>query len=131
MRHFRFLVILAVPLLSWAAAAQTSSIARVGMCAVRCVGPGYDAFDDELRKLGWFEGSNLIVERKEAQGRYERPPELATEIVRSRPDLIIAATTPPALAANPQRPRSHSCFHSSAILSRWGWCRVLRAQVET
>ena len=59
MRHFRFLVILAFPLLSWAAAAQTSSTARVGMlCPVRCVGPGYDAFDDELRKLGWVEGSN-------------------------------------------------------------------------
>jgi putative tryptophan/tyrosine transport system substrate-binding protein len=88
-------------LLTCAAAAQTpTKSARMGiLCPVRCVGIGYTAFNDELQKLGWDEGRNLIIERKEAEGRYERLPELAAELVRSKPDLIVAATSPPARAA--------------------------------
>lgn len=88
-------------LLTSAVAAQTSPpAARVGMlCPTRCTGIGYTAFDDELRKLGWIEGRNLTVERKGAEGRYERLPELAADLVRSQPDLIIAASPEPARAA--------------------------------
>lgn len=83
-----------------AAAQQPTTTARVGMlCPTRCAGIGYTAFDDELRKLGWVEGRNLTVERKGAEGRYERLPELAAELVRSKPDLIIAASPQPARAA--------------------------------
>jgi putative tryptophan/tyrosine transport system substrate-binding protein len=87
--------------LTCAAAAQTpGKSARIGMlCPVRCAGIGYTAFDDELRKLGWFEGRNLTVERRASEGRYERLPELAAELVRSRPDLIVAASVQPARAA--------------------------------
>ncbi len=87
-------------LLTCAAAAQTpAKTARIGMlCPVRCAGPGYTAFDDELRKLGWIEGSNLTVERKALEGRYERVSELAAEIVRSRPDLIVGPSAPVARA---------------------------------
>jgi putative ABC transport system substrate-binding protein len=78
-------------LLTYAAAAQTpAKTARVGMlCPVRCAGPGYTAFEDELRKLGWEEGRNLTIERRALEGRYERVREVATEAVRSRPDLIV------------------------------------------
>jgi putative ABC transport system substrate-binding protein len=69
------------------------------LCPVQCAGPGYDAFDDELRKLGWVEGRNLIVERRGGEGRSERLPGLAAELVRSEPDLIVAASTQPARAA--------------------------------
>jgi putative ABC transport system substrate-binding protein len=88
-------------LISYTAAAQTpTKTARIGMlCPVQCAGPGYDAFDDELRKLGWVEGRNLIVERREGEGRSERLPGLAAELVRSRPDLIVAASTQQARAA--------------------------------
>jgi putative ABC transport system substrate-binding protein len=76
------------------------NVARIGMlCPVQCAGAGYTAFDDELRKLGWEEGRNLLVERRGADGRSERLPELATELVRSRPDLIVAAAAQPARAA--------------------------------
>ncbi len=87
-------------LLTCAAAAQTpTKTARIGMlCPVRCAGPGYTAFDDELRKLGWIEGSNLTIERKALEGRYERVSELAAEIVRSRPDLIVGPSAPVARA---------------------------------
>src|SRR5215203_5835968 len=88
-------------LLIWAAVAQTSGkAARVGMlCPVHCAGPGYTAFNDELRKLGWVEERNLTIERREAEGHYERLPDLAADLVRSRPDVIIAATSQPARAA--------------------------------
>jgi putative tryptophan/tyrosine transport system substrate-binding protein len=61
-------------LLTCAAAAETpTKTARIGMlCPVRCAGPGYTAFDDELRRLGWIEGSNLTIDRRALEGRYER-----------------------------------------------------------
>jgi putative ABC transport system substrate-binding protein len=88
-------------LLTCAAVAQTpAKTAYVGMlCPTRCAGIGYTAFDDELRKLGWIEGHNLTIERRGAEGHYERLPQLAAELVRLRPDLIIAASVQPALAA--------------------------------
>jgi putative ABC transport system substrate-binding protein len=78
-------------LLTCAAAGQApSKTARIGMlCPVRCAGPGYDAFDDELRKLGWIEGGNLTTERRALEGHYERVRELAADLVRSRPDVIV------------------------------------------
>jgi putative ABC transport system substrate-binding protein len=84
-----------------AAAAQVPvKTARIGMmCPVRCVGAGYTAFEDELRKLGWAEGRNLTIERRAAEGHYERLPELAAELVRLKPDLITAAGAPTARAA--------------------------------
>lgn len=78
-------------LLAGATAAQTpAKTARIEMlCPVRCTGLGYTAFQDELRKLGWEEGRNLIIERKALEGRYERVGEVAAEAVRSRPDVIV------------------------------------------
>src|SRR3712207_5827989 len=74
-------------LLTCAAAAQNSPrTARIGMlCGVRCTGPGHIILVNELRKLGWIEGGNLTIERREAEGHYERLPDLAAELVRSRP----------------------------------------------
>ena len=101
MSYARSFAALLSVVLTCAASAQTpSKSVRIGMlCPVRCAGPGYTAFDDELRKLGWVEGSNLTVERKATEGRYERGPELAAELVRSKPDVITAAGAPMARAA--------------------------------
>ena len=59
----------------------------------------YDAFLDELRKLGWVEGTTIVIERKEAGLRLDRLPALAADLVRSKPDLIVAFTPQPARAA--------------------------------
>jgi putative tryptophan/tyrosine transport system substrate-binding protein len=87
-------------LLTCAAAAQmAATTARIGMlCPVQCAGPGYTAFEDELRKLGWQEGRNLTVERRALEGRYERVRDLAAEVVRSKPDLIVGPGSPIAQA---------------------------------
>jgi putative tryptophan/tyrosine transport system substrate-binding protein len=54
--------------------------------------PAYRVLFGELRKLGYVEGRNLIVERYSAEGRPERYPDLAREVARTRPDLILATT---------------------------------------
>jgi putative ABC transport system substrate-binding protein len=57
------------------------------------------AFHGELRKRGWLEGHNVAYEYRWAEGRYERLPQLARELVDSCVDLIVAGGTPNALAA--------------------------------
>jgi putative ABC transport system substrate-binding protein len=48
---------------------------------------------------GWIEGTNLIVEWRWAEGKNERLPALAAEIVQRKVDVIVAAAEPAALAA--------------------------------
>jgi putative ABC transport system substrate-binding protein len=57
------------------------------------------AFHGELRERGWLEGRNIAFEYRWAEGRYERLPQLAAELVEARMDLIVAGGTPNALAA--------------------------------
>jgi putative ABC transport system substrate-binding protein len=52
-----------------------------------------------LRDFGYVEGANITIEYRWAQGRYERLPELAAELVRSNVDLIVTHGTPGSLAA--------------------------------
>ena len=60
-------------------------------------------FEELLRRglsnLGWTEGRNIAIEWRESAGRNEQLPALAAELVRSRPDVIIAAGTPATVAA--------------------------------
>ena len=58
-----------------------------------------DAFLQGLRELGYFEGKNIVVERRFAAGRYDELPELAAELVRLKVDVILAASTPVAHSA--------------------------------
>jgi putative ABC transport system substrate-binding protein len=80
---------LAVPL---GADAQPAKIARLGVLLFGT--PDTDAFPAIRRglgALGYVEGRNILFEHRYAEGRPERLPDLATDLVRSRPDLIIAA----------------------------------------
>jgi putative tryptophan/tyrosine transport system substrate-binding protein len=58
----------------------------------------YDALFEGLQEFGYVEGQNLIVERRYAEGRAERFPEFAAEMVRLNVDVIVVVTTPAALA---------------------------------
>jgi putative ABC transport system substrate-binding protein len=104
MRRFSATVpVLLVVLLVLASAAATQpapKVGRIGMlCADSCnVRPG-DAFLDELRKLGWVEGTTIVIERKGADYRLDQLPALAADLVRSKPNLIVAFTIQPARAA--------------------------------
>jgi putative ABC transport system substrate-binding protein len=52
--------------------------------------PNFRAFRDSLRELGYVEGQNLTIDYRYAEARPERLPELATDLVRARPDVIFA-----------------------------------------
>src|SRR5437868_13021370 len=57
-------------------------------------GSAWRAFFAELRRLGYVEGQNLIIERYSAEGHHERYADLAREIVTRNPDLIVTGTNP-------------------------------------
>jgi putative ABC transport system substrate-binding protein len=50
--------------------------------------PGFKALFGELRRLGYIEGQNLIVERYSGEGNTAHYAELASDVVRQRPDVI-------------------------------------------
>jgi putative tryptophan/tyrosine transport system substrate-binding protein len=54
-----------------------------------------DAFRQELSKLGWIEGKNIIIEYRFGEQKLEHLPDLAAELVRLRVDLIVVTGTPP------------------------------------
>jgi putative tryptophan/tyrosine transport system substrate-binding protein len=55
--------------------------------------PNYTALFKELRRLGYIEGVNLVVTRYSGEGREERFPDLCREVVRTKPDVIVTAST--------------------------------------
>jgi len=58
-----------------------------------------DGFLQGLRELGYVEGQNIVIERRYSEGRYERLPGLAAELVRLKVDVIVAVGGPPPHAA--------------------------------
>src|SRR6266853_1608369 len=91
--------LLAAPL---AAEAQPAGkIARIGYLATNLAADPHqlEALLQGLRDLGYFEGGNVTIETRAAEGELERLPALAAELVAIKVDVIVAASTPPALAA--------------------------------
>jgi putative ABC transport system substrate-binding protein len=85
---------LLVVLLAFASAATAQAVrkvAHVGMlCLISCApAPITNALSDELRKLGWVEGTTIVIERKEAGGRFDRLPALAADLVRRQVTVIV------------------------------------------
>jgi putative ABC transport system substrate-binding protein len=58
-----------------------------------------DAFRQGLRELGYVEGRNIVIETRSAEGKSERLPGLAAELVRLTVDVIVAASPPATEAA--------------------------------
>ena len=69
----------------------------------------FDALRKGLRNLGYVEGRNLVIEYRSADGRAERFPDLASELVRLKVDLIVTRGTPAARAAK-TRPEQFQCL---------------------
>ena len=57
------------------------------------------SFREGLRELGWIEGQNIAIESRWAEGKFERLPDLAMELVRLKVDVIVANVTQASLAA--------------------------------
>jgi putative tryptophan/tyrosine transport system substrate-binding protein len=99
------LVILTLSLMlaPYAAEAQQAGrvhrIAFLGSTSPSSYASQMKAFREGLRELGYVEGQNLVIEFRWAQGKYERLPELAAELVRLRPDVLVTHGVPGTLAA--------------------------------
>jgi putative tryptophan/tyrosine transport system substrate-binding protein len=61
--------------------------------------PAGRAFLDGLRESGFIEGANIVIERRFAEGRLDRPAELANDLVKLNVELIVASSPVAAIAA--------------------------------
>ena len=95
-------VVMHLPVGVIAHAQQAGKIFRIGFLdsstAAGSAGP-VDAFRQELNKLGWFEEKNIAIEYRFAEGKNDRLPELALDLVHHKIDLIVVSGGPAALAA--------------------------------
>jgi len=92
--------LLAAPLAS--RAQQVGKVYRIGILeAIPAAqnAANLDALRKGLRELGYVEGRNLVIEYRSADGHAERFPDLASELVRLKVDLIVTRGTPAAIAA--------------------------------
>ncbi len=98
-----FTVVLILGLLAAPLAAQQAiKVFRIGFLALsRAPNPHlHEAFLRGLRDLGYVEGHNLVIEYRDAEGKFERLPALAAELVALKVDVIVTGGgTPTALAA--------------------------------
>jgi putative ABC transport system substrate-binding protein len=82
-------------------AQQAGKVARIGYLALNLAGNPHlpEAFRQGLRDLGYVEGRNVVIEYRDAEGKVERLPALAAELVALKVDVIVTGGTPHALAA--------------------------------
>jgi putative ABC transport system substrate-binding protein len=83
-------------------AQQPTKSARIGFLAPtspQVLSTRLQAFRDGLRELGYVEGKNLQLEVRWGEGKLERLPTLADELVQAKVDVIVAATSPSVVAA--------------------------------
>jgi len=84
-----------------AAAQQPKKVPRIGVLwlySPTIATPFAEAFRQGLRGLGYVEGQNIALEERWAEGRFDRLPSLAAELVRLNVDIIVTASTPAAQA---------------------------------
>ncbi|MEO7726933.1 MAG: ABC transporter substrate-binding protein [Burkholderiales bacterium] len=93
------------PILAWLEdthAQSASSARRIGI-----LGAGsrestryqFAAFESGLRELGYVNGQNVTFEYRFADGKFDRLPALATELIAHGPDVLLVQSTPAAVAA--------------------------------
>ena len=92
--------LLAAPL---AAVAQQSGrmyrIAHLSGSGQAASKPFVNAFREGMKALGYLEGEHFVLDERYAEGDVQRLPSLARELVSSKPDVLLASTTPGSLAA--------------------------------
>ena len=84
-----------------AEAQQAGQAARIGYLAANLTVSLHmtEAFRQGLRDLGYVDGRSVVIEYRDAEGKYDRLPARAAELVALKVDVIVAADTPAALAA--------------------------------
>jgi len=88
-------------------AQQAPKVYRVAMLLAAQparTGPSVIIFRKELRDLGYVEGQNLVIDLRSTEGKVERFPILAAELVALKPDVIVTFATEGTLAAKRAAP---------------------------
>src|SRR5439155_25612978 len=100
MKRRAFVAGLGVGVTSWPRVArdQSSRQIRVGWLSTGRH-PFIDAFRQGLRDLGYVEGRNLVIEERYAEGKNERLPELARDLIRANVDVVVTSGGPATRAA--------------------------------
>jgi putative ABC transport system substrate-binding protein len=98
MRRRDFIVVLGGTAAGWPAAAQPAR-PKIGILVARNPARFLELFREGLSQLGYVDGENIELVLRSAEGRMDRLPELATELVRAEVAMIIAHQTPTVLAA--------------------------------
>ena len=98
-RRLLSLALALCPVSLGAQAQPARKIYRIGWLATSHVEVLWQAFVDGMRERGWIEGKNVTFERLYSEGRNDRLPALAAQLVQSNVDLIVTVGTPPSLAA--------------------------------
>ena len=80
---------------------STANVPRIGYLNTNLASTPHtrEAFRQGLRDLGYVEGRNVVIEYRDAEGKFERLPALAAELVALKVDVIVAPPTIAAIAA--------------------------------
>ena len=81
---------------------QAGKMSRIGYLGVSSPSDRpllLDAFRQRLRELGWIEGQNIVIDYRFAEGRLDRLPDLAADMVRLKVDVIVSLGTQGVTAA--------------------------------
>jgi putative ABC transport system substrate-binding protein len=98
-------------------AQQAARIPRIGILVVPSASfdsGRLDAFRQRLREHGYVEGKNIVIEYRYAEGKLERLPDLAAELVRLKVDVIVTAGGPAILAGKKASPTMPIVFAGAA-----------------
>jgi putative ABC transport system substrate-binding protein len=107
MRRREFITILGATAVAWPLGALAQQPNKIPRLCFLTFDPGtlhsrtarFDPFFDGLRELGYIDGQTISIDYLSAEGSDERFPDLVSECLRRRPDIIAVSTTPAAQAA--------------------------------
>jgi putative ABC transport system substrate-binding protein len=68
-------------------------MSRIGFLSPTADDSRVEAFRQGLRQLGYVEGENITIEYRWADGRFQQLPDLASELVRLKVDVVVAVVT--------------------------------------
>jgi putative tryptophan/tyrosine transport system substrate-binding protein len=101
-----FIALLGSAAAAWplpARAQQVEKVARIGYLSPGSASPGplahHDEFQRGLRELGYVEGRNIVIEYRFADGKFDRLPALAAELVQLNVEVLVSVVTQASLAA--------------------------------
>ena len=127
MRRREFITLLGGTVIAWPLAARaqrTATIPRIGYLSAGSP-PANPAFWQGMRNLGYVEGQNILVEYRWAEGKPERLPELAADLIRLKVEVVFAFGTQAALATKSIATTTPVIFHTHAVPVEAGFAASL------